>query len=114
MPDMQADITNSFVHEKVKSNAVYAQNLYAAMCNMQWQKGELWPILANELWTVSWRVSGGIIAELREQGGDYLDWYCSGMCGDATGHVWEGVITTEIEADLSVLGWYPVPYDSEP
>mgnify|MGYP003351187527 CR=1 FL=1 len=75
------DLSNSAVIlEKVKDNR-YAQNLYAAMCNMQWQKSEAWPILKEELWACTWRSAGEIVAELQGQG-NYIDWYCSGMSWD--------------------------------
>ena len=63
----------------------YAQNLYAAWCNMQWCPKEFWPILRQDpdkdLWSASWRGSGGIVADLRNKGEDYMDYYCSGMRG---------------------------------
>lgn len=116
--DMFRDMmASSLILEKVKEDR-YAQNLYAAMCNMQWQRTEVFPILKDELWYVSWRSSGSIIAELRNEG-DYLDWYCSGMGeglgnGDkhgTKGYVSEGTVTDEIKKDLALLGWHPVPWD---
>jgi hypothetical protein len=98
--------------DKVRGSTNYAQNLYAAMCNMQWQKLETWPILTNEYWTASWRASGGIVATLRGEG-DYLDWYCSGIFNEGTyieHYVEEGTVTDEIQTDLELLGWKPVPY----
>ena len=106
---------------KIKSNEVYAQNLYAAFCNMRWQKTEVMPILKNELWSVSWRSAGGIVADLRGQG-DYMDWYCSGMGGFNfvkddfqelmnKGYVPEACVTDEIRNDLGSLGWHPVPWE---
>jgi len=98
--------------DKVRASKSYAQNLYAAICNMQWQKKDVWPILKDELWGASWRASGGIVAELRCEG-DYLDWYCSGIFQEGhqiEGYVPEGTVTEEIEADLTKLGWQPVPY----
>lgn len=125
-PDLEQDLYNSpMIREKVKRDS-YAQNLYAAMCNMQWQRTEVFPILKNELWHCSWRRSGGIVAALRGQG-DYMDWYCSGIGGFASladetaeetarwlksnGYVAESVVTDEIRTDLAVLGWHPVPWD---
>lgn len=104
--------------EKIKTRKEYAQNLYAAFCNMRWQKSETFPILRNDLWSVSWRSAGGIVAELRGEG-DYLDWYCSGMGGlsdyydndGILGYVPEACITEEILHDLKQLGWHPVPWE---
>lgn len=117
--DMSEDMQNSaMILEKVKQDS-YAQNLYAAMCNMQWQKLDTWPVLKNELWSVSWRSSGGIVAELRGEG-DYLSWYCSGMGGLSyrdddinPNFVPESTVTDEIRADLASLGWHPVPWEDD-
>ena len=114
---------------KIRTREDYAQNLYAAWCNMQWCKKELWPAIRQDpdkdLWTASWRGAGGIIAQFRKEG-DYMDWYCSGMGGVATydleegeahmakmKYVPEGQITDEIAADLDRLGWFPVPYEDD-
>jgi len=105
---------------KVRASDTYAQNLYAAMCNMQFQKLAVIPILKDQHWSCSWRHSGGIVADMRGEG-DYIDWYCSGIRGgdepdvyldgpDACdGYVPEGIVTDEIRADLRNLGWAPVP-----
>ncbi len=54
--------------EKVRGDQVYAQHLYAAMCNNEFTKREMWPILKDERWNCSWRHAGGIIADMREEG----------------------------------------------
>jgi len=110
--------STDWICEKARASDAYAQNLYAAMCNMQFQKLEVMPILKEELWSCSWRSAGGIVANMRQQG-DYIDWYCSGIGdglgnGDAEGvkgYVPEGVVTEEIREDLYKLGWIPVPWD---
>ena len=116
--DLEEDMNSSvwFV-TKVRDSRVYAQNLYAALCNMQWQRREVMPILKEQLWSCSWRAAGGVVARLRDSGEDYMDWYCSGI-RDAEDHaregtVTEGVVTPEIEKDLAALGWRPVdePHD---
>ena len=111
--DLEMDMQNSaMILAKVKNDR-YAQNLYAAMCNMQWQKTEMWPVLKDELWHCSWRYSGGIVADLQGQG-DYMSWYCSGTLDEdlaVLGFVTEGTVTDEIRADLATLGWHPVPWD---
>ena len=121
--DMEYDLrTTQWILEKVRNSEAYAQNLYAAMCNMQWIKREVWPILSEQTWSCSWRSAGGIIANMREEG-DYIDWYCSGIGNDdmgyglthadGKGYVPEGHVTEEIELDLYKLGWLPRPYKDE-
>lgn len=109
-----------------QENRYYAQNLYCAWSNMQWCKREMWPVLKEEYWTASWRAAGGIVAELRGQGEDYMDYYCSGMKGglsydtkdddkyfEDNKYVSEGEVTEEIAEDLNKLGWFPVPYNDD-
>jgi len=109
----------SWLLEKVRTRDDYAQNLYAAMCNMRWIKLEIIPILKDEYWSCSWRYAGGLVAELKRSG-DYLDWYCSGMGGLTTYDAEEGdkymaekkfvsevTVTDEIRNDLKKLGWIP-------
>jgi hypothetical protein len=102
--------TTEWILDKVRSSNVYAQNLYAAMCNNDFQKLEVMPILKDEKWSCSWRHAGGIIADMRKEG-DYIDWYCSGMGGVAGEHDGvdgfqpESTVTKEIESDLKKLGW---------
>ena len=118
-------VTTDWILEKVRTNDAYAQNLYAAMCNNEFTKRDLWPILKEEKWGCSWRYAGGIIADMQQQG-DYIDWYCSGMGGlnqeydnketnehwqKRTGYVPESQVTDEIESDLNRLGWIVVKYD---
>jgi hypothetical protein len=128
--NMEYDLRSSKeLCDKVKARDDYAQNLYAAMCNMQFQKLDVIPILKNELWSASWRKAGGIVADMQEKG-DYIDWYCSGMGGlngsynsegsesfeewaARTKYVPEGFITDEIKEDLKTLGWIPVPYEDD-
>jgi len=117
--NMEYDLrSTAWIVDKVKANTIYAQNLYAAMCNMQFLKLEVMPILKDDRWSASWRHAGGIIADMREEG-DYIDWYCSGSgisCENDKAHegfVSEGVVTDEIKIDLQKLGWVPVPWDED-
>jgi len=121
--NMEYDLCSTlWICDKVKANDNYAQNLYAAMCNMQFVKNEVWPMLKDQRWSCSWRHAGGIVADMQEKG-DYIDWYCSGI-GDrdtgygldyrpATGYVPEGVVTEEIREDLRKLGWVPVEWEDD-
>jgi hypothetical protein len=112
--------TTDWVVEKCRSDR-YAQNLYAALCNMRWQRHEVLPVLKDEYWSCSWRSAGGIVADMLQKG-DYIDWYCSGMGGLSgydedsetfeqwqarTKYVSEATVTEEIRADFQKLGWIP-------
>jgi hypothetical protein len=114
--------STDWIVEKAKSDETYAQNLYAALCNNQFQKLDVIPILKDQKWSCSWRYAGGIIADMREEG-DYIDWYCSGIRNDGddgesidTGYikrkyVSESAVTDEIREDLKKLGWVVVNDD---
>ena len=115
--NMEYDLrSNEWMCANARASDTYAQNLYAAMCNNDFQKLDVVPILKEETWGCSWRHSGGIIADMLGKG-DYIDWYCSGIGdglgnGDVTGvkgYVPEGCITDEIRNDLQRLGWVVVP-----
>ena len=124
--NMEYDLRSSKeLCDKVKASDNYAQNLYAAMCNMDWQSREFWQEMKGETWSCSWRHAGGIVADMQEKG-DYIDWYCSGIGNNELGngldgtvpdvtdgrnYVPEGVVTEEIELDLNQLGWRPIPYN---
>lgn len=124
--------TTDWILEKVRSSESYAQNLYAAMCNNDFVKREMWPILKDQRWHCSWRYAGGIIAHMRQEG-DYINWYCSGIRNDSLQDdgleeltedqlkrklivdcfVSESVVTKEIEDDLYKLGWLVVKDNNE-
>ena len=124
MYNLEQDLKDAaWLCEKIKASEVYAQNLYAAMCNREFVKHDVLPILKNEIWSCSWRYAGGIVANIRCEG-DYLDWYCSGMGGLATYDVAEGeahmakmkyvpeaTVTDEIREDLKQLGWIVLDQD---
>ena len=124
--NMEFDMRSSdWMVAKVRASRVYAQNLYAAMCNNDFQEHDVWPILKDQRWSASWRYAGGIVADMRGEG-DYIDWYCSGIRNneplepgewegwtseqqtyykEGLAFVGEGMITDEILKDLKRLGW---------
>lgn len=102
--DLEQDLYKSdTIANKAIHSDVYAQNLYAALCNNRFFYGD-------EEWTCSWRHSGGIVAYLVDTNGDYMDYYCSGI-SDSNGFVTEGFVTDEIRSDLTKLGWVIKPYE---
>jgi hypothetical protein len=98
--------STDWILEKARNSDVYAQNLYAAMCNNEFQRRDVLPILKDQTCSYSWRYAGGIIADMRQEG-DYIDWYCSGIGSKEINKdfVPESVVTEEIEQDLLKLGW---------
>jgi hypothetical protein len=128
--NMEYDLrATDWIVAKARDSEAYAQNLYAAMCNNDFQQNAVWPVLKNQTWSASWRYAGGIVADMRGEG-DYMDWYCSGIQGDADietmtaeqleQHQWykanfvsESHVTDEIRADLLKLGWLVVDNPEE-
>ena len=115
---MQTDMMDcEWFRTKVRASKSYAQNLYAAMCNNEFQKQDTWEVLTDNRWSCSWRAAGGVVATMRNDNEDYMDYYCSGMGGfgdyepdpetfyKETGYVKESEVTEEIRADLLKLGW---------
>jgi hypothetical protein len=131
--NMEYDLRSTqWIIDKTKADDVYAQHLYASMCNNDFTKNDVWPILTEQRWSCSWRHAGGIIADMQEKG-DYIDWYCSGIRDNkildddeyqaltkeqqesyiqCKQFVPESVVTDEIREDLLKLGWIVV--DNEP
>lgn len=124
--NMEYDLRSTqWIIDKVKGDDVYAQHLYASMCNNDFTKNDVWPILTEQKWSCSWRHAGGIVADMQEKG-DYIDWYCSGIRDNkildddeyqaltkeqqeyyiqCKKFVPESCVTDEIRADLLKLGW---------
>lgn len=132
--NMEYDLrSTTWICDKVKASEVYAQNLYAAMCNNNFQRNDMLPILKGEHWGCSWRYAGGIVADMCEKG-DYIDYYCSGIRDhsplddeaynaltkeqqeyylQSKLFVSESVVTDEVRSDLKKLGWLVLDDNNE-
>ena len=73
------------------------------MCNNLFHK-------EGKEWSCSWRYSGGILADIRDIGEDYMDFYCSGIGSETEKYVGESFVTNEIREDLLKLGWTITEY----
>jgi hypothetical protein len=92
---------------KIRAKEIYAQNLYAALCNNEFAPKDMWAVLKNLKWNCTWSYAANIISEIREDD-SYSAWYCSGTGFKGTdffGFVEESVITEEVQFDLNIIGW---------
>ena len=106
--DLEEDMNSStwFV-TKVQDSRVYAQNLYAALCNNNFAPKDMWAILKNLTWNCTWRYAADMVADIRHDN-SYINWYCSGTGfrgTDFAGFVEESYITEEIHSDFDTIGW---------
>jgi hypothetical protein len=125
-------LASELIVAKVRESNIYAQNLYAAMCNNEFQRLDVMDILRDQRWSCSWRSAGGIVAEMRDCNEDYMDYYCSGIRGDTNlsdeefamldpdrqikykeslAFVPESVVTDDVREDLRDIGWVVLETD---
>jgi hypothetical protein len=106
--NLERDIRGTdWIVSKVRHREIYAQNLYAALCNNEYVPQDVWGILKNIHWDCTWRYAASIVADIREDD-SYIDWYCSGtgfQGTDFTGFVEESYVTEEVESDFNQIGW---------
>lgn len=83
-----------------------AKDVYRSLCNVAWVPMDSKAATYDEcdpgdegVFTISWRSAGQVVADLRDQGEDYLDFYCSGR---------EASITDEILEAMKNVGLRPL------
>lgn len=81
--------------EKVKDES-FAKQLYASLCNTIWYNKN-----TEDIYSCTWRYAGGLVAEMRCKGENYLDFYCSGG---------EGCYHAEVYKELKNLGYEAIEY----
>ena len=86
----------SYIKIGLKKDEKFATDVYRALCNMRWRMK--WTPFK---YSCSQRYAGGLIADIREQGEDYIDFYCSGN---------EGKVTEKVREIFNELGWIPSPW----
>jgi hypothetical protein len=68
-----------------------AEELYSALCN-----NDVYDNSTGEVVTMTWRCAADLVAHLRNQDEDYLDYYCSGN---------EGTVTDSVRELLRIAGY---------
>ena len=89
-PNLEHDLGASPAVREKAASPIFAEVLYAALCNTEWRHRA-----TGERWSCSWRSVGAIVAHL-SGGGDYLDWYGSGG---------EGLVDERVLDVIQALGW---------
>ena len=104
-------IGSDFFREKCVKSDLYAQNLYAALCqNLFVEKQDVFSIIQQDGASVSWRQAGNIVGTFR--GETYLQYYCSGM-SNTQGYKQEGEVSDEVRADFDNAGWLIIQRDTD-
>ena len=86
--------------DKINMDYEFAQEVYAALCNMRWRNIDD----PTQIYSCSWRYAGGLIAGMRgmTDSMDYCEFYCSGN---------EGHVSKRVKIELGKLGWEPLPWE---
>jgi len=92
--------------ERVK-DLDFAKTVYATFCNREWING------SGDRWSCSWRYAGGLVAEARDEGEDYLDFYLDDLAGDGRLPSNAAALDGEFLAILKRLGWSEITPEQE-
>jgi hypothetical protein len=102
--NLERDLVNSdVIRTLVQTDPTFAQELYAALCNNQFIHRDM-EQPDQDYWSCSWRYAGDVVSGLDANGGDYLDYYCSGN---------EGRLSSRVADVLALLGWSGRPWPPE-
>jgi len=85
--------------EKLK-DMDFARKLYDCLCNTVWYNET-----THDIYSCSFRFAGGLIADMRDVGEDYMDFYCNGFSGEGSYH-------SEIYTPLNENGYKVIPHKS--
>lgn len=86
--DLEAEIYEIF-SELIKSDIYFCHELWSALTNTLWVKG-------GKYASMSYRYAGGFIADIRDKGETYMDFYC---CAPS------GVVSNKIAKIMLDNGW---------
>ncbi len=117
-PDLEHEMEHDAIVISYLENIDIARQFYAALCNMRWKKEDNRPEdqqiidklkgVDSTVWSVGWRGSGGIIADIRNRhyntAEDYMSFYCSGN---------EGFVSDLVNECFKRMGWKQFPWDDD-
>lgn len=103
---LEKDLFEIFDAEQA-SDIILMTELYSALCNVCWVRTEEAAHSGKiDFWSCTWRTSGAIVAEIRNEKlnlkENYLDFYCAGG---------EGEVSARIRELLGAKGWTPLSWD---
>jgi hypothetical protein len=102
--NLERDLINSdIVRAKVQTDRTFANELYAALCNVQFVHRDM-DHPETDYWSCSWRYAGDIVSHIEAVGGDYMDYYCAGS---------EGTFSPRVAEVLASLGWAGRPWPED-
>ncbi len=83
----------SLFKDKICNDDKFAAQIWAALTNVTWKR-----VKSNrvQFW-LTFREAGALIAEVRDKGETYINWYMSEE---------PGVVTNEIRNGLASKGWF--------
>jgi hypothetical protein len=98
LPELEEDLlASAHIHARVREGD-FADRLYAALCNTQWERDS-----CN--WSTTFREAGRIVARLQGDVSDGAYVRFINHLGVEYGTIREGVVATEVAAELAALGW---------
>ena len=96
--DILAAALEQALGHRIREDEMFACDVWSALCNTDWIAPD------GQRYLESFRTAGGVISEIRQDGSDYLTWYCSTPAA---------VVTQEISDAMAAIGWRHEPTQIE-
>lgn len=102
-PDLRVDLAADARFLDRIGDDLFARAVYDSLCNSEYRKGD-----DRTRWSCSWRSAGGIVADLRDKGESYIDFYLGEMLdgdGEAVDAETRRETYAEVMSHYMRLGW---------
>lgn len=98
--NMEDDIKQcEWICAKIKESKQYAESLYATLCNRKFVNLDVFAILSDQSWSISWRGAAQMIADIAGSN-NYRDYY-----NVPYGSAFNIIKHHQASHDLRKLGW---------